>query len=181
MQQTRAEKDITFARIILIEYTITICALLYCVHMTTYNQINEKCPRVPIIHFCILVGSNIRGHFVSSLSVRVSDSGQLVHLNRKYVMERTCHNLQNCTPACFKWYNTLLHTYKSNIQQYFCTILSSAPEKIVQDKNVTIYKTTTTHSSHIIVHFYIWQHLRTIFSRFENRFHQVGSFFLLIQ
>ena len=53
------------------------------------------------------------------------------------------------------------------------------PKNIVWNKPVTIYTTTPTHNSHVIIHFNLQQtfHTRLIWSK--NRLYQVVSFFLV--
>ena len=53
------------------------------------------------------------------------------------------------------------------------------PKNIVWNKPVTIYTTTPTHNSHVIIHFNLQQDLRTRFSWSQNRLYQVVSFFLV--
>ena len=166
-----------FTRLQLIEYTRNFCALLYCVHVTTYNLINEKLPRVPIIHFYILLIFNIWIYFRASLSVRVSKSGQSIRYAINTVQK---YPITTYTTTYHEPSHAIIHFYILvwlNIQSNFCASLSSVPENIVQDKPVTIYTTTHTYASHIMIHFYIWQHFRTRLSQFKNRYHQVGSFF----
>ena len=50
------------------------------------------------------------------------------------------------------------------------------PENIVRVKYITIYTTTPTHPSHVIINLYIWKHFLTINIWFENIFHQDVSF-----
>ena len=136
----------------------------------------EKRLRVPNIHFYILVKVNIWRNVCSSLSVRVSNSGQPVNCSRKCFTNKPCDNLHNCIPELSTLHHTILHTHTVKHTKLFCATLSIAPKNIVQDNPVTIYTTTPTHTSHVIIHFYIWKHLRTSFIWFGNRFHQVGSF-----
>ena len=68
---------------------------------------------------------------------------------------------------------TCVYWYDSAYEDIFFS-LSAAPENILQNETARIYTTTNTHASHVIVHFYIRQHLRTILSQFKNRFHKVG-------
>ena len=56
------------------ESTIKVCALLYHIHMTTYNFINCKCPCFLIMNFYRLVRFHIQRYFRARPSVRVSDS-----------------------------------------------------------------------------------------------------------
>ena len=89
---------------------IKTCALPYYVHMTTYNQINQRRPRVTIIQFYILIWFHIQIHFHASLSVWVSSSGHTVKCTIKYITKNPFNKLHHCIPACSTWNHTLLHT-----------------------------------------------------------------------
>ena len=104
-------KDITFTILCLIKSKRKVRVLLYYVHMSMYNWINEKLPCVTIIHFYILVQFNIRRHFCASLSVRVSNSVQLVKFSIKYFKNNLFDNLHNYIPSRFTLHHTLLHTH----------------------------------------------------------------------
>ena len=52
---------------------------------------------------------------------------------------------------------------------------SATPENIVWNETVTIYTTTHTYDSRVIVHSYIWKYFCTGMSRFNNIFHQFIS------
>ena len=74
-----------------------VCALLYYIHMTSYDQINFKFPHVLIIRFYRLVQFYTQGRFCASLSVRVSISGHPV----TYVSQFCTNNTgQKYTAAC---------------------------------------------------------------------------------
>ena len=59
LQRMRRKKNITVKRLHLIKSTINILTLLDYIHIRTYNWINDKCPRFPIINFYILIQFNI--------------------------------------------------------------------------------------------------------------------------
>ena len=81
-------------------------ALLYYVHMTTYNQINEKLLRVPIVGFYILIWFNIQ-FFCASLYVRVFDSGQAIKCARNLYK----NNLSQTTQLHISTLHTPSYTY----------------------------------------------------------------------
>ena len=62
---------------------------------------------------------------------------------------------------------------------FFASAFHLHPKNIVWNKPVTIYTTTPTHNSHVIIHFNLQQtfHTRLIWSK--NRLYQVVSFFLV--
>ena len=137
-----------------------ICMLTDYFHIPTYNLINGKSLRVPIIHFYILQ-FNIQRHFHAILFVRVSYSVQTVKCARKMVQTipvTTYKNTYQHDP------HAIIHFYiliQLNIWWHFCAILSPAPEIILRDKTITIYKTTPMHSSRAIFHLYIRKHFFT--------------------
>ena len=169
--------------------------------MNKYIQINEKHLSVPLIFYicartyCLkcrnwipirtyishmLVRFNIRRYFSASLSVRVSDSGQTVNCYRNYCIKRNCHNIYNYTQSRFTFHHKLLYNHMVQDRKIFWYSLSAATYTILQDKTVTIYKTTHTQSSHAILHFYIQQNLCRSLNQFKNRCHKVGSIFTLV-
>ena len=86
---------------------------LYYVYIPMYTLINKKRPCVSIIHFYILVWLNIQGNFISSLSVRVSNSGQPFNSSSKYCIKTNNFNIytypkSRFTPHCT--HHTLLYT-----------------------------------------------------------------------
>ena len=89
--------------------TINVPTLLYYVHMTKYNQVNCKFPRVLIMHVYILVRFHIRRRFHASLSVRVSYLGQPVMYDRQYCKNKPSHKLYHCIPEGSTRHYTLLH------------------------------------------------------------------------
>ena len=74
LQKPSRGKNITLARLCLIEYTRNVCAVLDYVHTTTYNWINESLPCVPIVQFYILIWFNIRRNFCTRMSIRLTYS-----------------------------------------------------------------------------------------------------------
>ena len=94
------------------ESMINTRSLLYFFHMTTYNQINGKRQRVPVIHFYILVRFQIRIHFRTSLYIRVSGSVQTVKCAIKYHTINPCHKLHYYIPSFYTFHNTLLYKPK---------------------------------------------------------------------
>ena len=153
-------------------------ALLYYVHIHTYNWMNEKRPRIPIVNFYILLQFNVRRHFCAILSIRVSDSVQPVNCARKYRTKITYHNLHSYTPSCFTHNHTLLYIHTiQHTMTFFVQACHLHPQNCVGYKYFIIYKTTPTHASHVILHFNLQHHFRTRFSWSKNGFHQIGSFF----
>ena len=135
--RNRAKKNTTFEILALIKSTINISALLYYVHMTTCNKSDEKCPRVTIIHFYILVWFNIRRHFCTTLYVRVSDSGQPVNCAIKYHTEITCHKLHTYTLARFTYHRTLLNNHMIQHTETFFAPACHLQQTISYDKNLS--------------------------------------------
>ena len=104
-----------------------------------------------------------------------------VSCERKYCMKKTITIYRSKNKLGF---TPITHFYiliKLNIKRHFCASLLTALENIVQNETVTIYTTTYTHASHIIIHLYTWKHFHTILNRFKNRFHQVVSLSFLIE
>ena len=85
-------------------------ALLFYVHMTTYNWVNCKCPWVITVYFYRLIWFHIWRHFCTSLSVGLYNSGQPVTSARKYCKNNPCHKLYGFTPEGSTHHYTLLHT-----------------------------------------------------------------------
>ena len=140
-----------------------------------YAQINEKFLRVPIIHFFVLVRFNIWRHCFYILSVVVSESVHTANCTRKCRTNITCHNLHNYTPALFTSHHTLLYTHMIQHTKKFPCHLFSCTRNYCTRENITIYTTTHMHTSHIIIHLYIWKNICTGLSRLKNRLHQVLS------
>ena len=84
--------------------------LLYYVNMTTYSPFNGKLPRVPIIHFYILIWFHIRRKICSGLSLRVFYPGHPVKCTRKYCTNKPFHTLHHYIPEHSTRHRTLLHT-----------------------------------------------------------------------
>ena len=131
---------------------INFCVLLYYIHMTTYNWINEKHLHVPIIHFYILVWFNIQQYFHTILSGRVYNSGQYVNCTRKYCTKTNCLNIHTSTQTCFtrhRTHHTHLHTQKIKIGRNICAGLSAATKNVVQNKlsKYILLTTCTLHTS----------------------------------
>ena len=74
-----------------------------------------------------------------------------------------------------------IYSYNSAYEDIVCDSLSPATYNIAWYKPVTIYTTAPMHVSHVIIHFYIQQHLFIRLSQFKNIFHQVGSYFHLVK
>ena len=110
---------------------VNVCTFLYYVHVTTYDQINEKLICFPYIlsvsarTYCsdcnnwipictyishVLVWFNTQGHFCVRLYGRVTNADQPVNCAIKYHTKIKCHNIHNYTQACFTHHHTLLHT-----------------------------------------------------------------------
>ena len=120
LKQPRGEKEITTERLRLIEPMRNINVLPDYVHMTTYNQINEKIMCVPIIDFYILLQFNIRRHFIISLSVMVYDSCQTIKPTIKYCTKIIYQNLHNNTPECCARHHKILNkSYDSTYKVIF--------------------------------------------------------------
>ena len=65
---------------------------------------------VPTMHFYKLVQFHIWIHFQSTLSIRISNSGQTVKCTRKYSMDKPYHKLHHYIPPHSTRHHTLLHT-----------------------------------------------------------------------
>ena len=139
-----------------IEYTRNVRKLLYYFHITMYNIINCKCPRVPIVHFYKLVLFNIQRYFRASLSIRLSGSIQPVKCTRQYCTNNTCHKLHHYIPARSMGHRTLLHnTTIIHMKKTF------VPACHLYHK--MLYKTKLSHCTLL--------HFRTRLILFKHRFH----------
>ena len=85
-----------------------VCALLYYVHITTYNQIDCKRSHVLIINFYRLVRFHIQRRFCISLSFRVSNSGQPVIYAKNIVRKIP---VTNCTAAYQQYLHGIINFY----------------------------------------------------------------------
>ena len=99
------------------------------------DQINKKCLHVPIIQFYI------------------------INCSIKYFTKRNGWNISTSTQAHFTFHRTHhihIDTCTIKHKKKFCASLLYDPEYIFWTKTVTIYTTTThTHTSHVIVNFYM--------------------------
>ena len=84
------------------EFTIKVHALLYYVHMTTYNRINCECLRVH-------VQFHTQRCFRASLSVRISDSGHPVTYDRQFCTDNPGHKTYRWMSVRSTRHHTLLH------------------------------------------------------------------------
>ena len=89
-----------------------VCALLYYIHSTIYNQINWKWLPIPIMQFYRLVKFRIWRRFHASLSVRVSDTDQHVKYVRKYCKHKNSNKLYCRMTSGFTQHYMLLHNPK---------------------------------------------------------------------
>ena len=94
--------------------------LLDCFHVTPYIPVLKNIPRFTIIQFNTLVWFKIQIYFWSSLSVRVSDSGQTIHCTIKYCTKVTCHNLHSYHDKTL-YPNTIQHTKAFLFQTITCS------------------------------------------------------------
>ena len=78
------------------EFKIIFCALLYSVHMATYNISNYKFPYFLIMRFYRLVRFHTRRRFRASISDRVSDAGHPVTYARKEFTNKPGHKIYRC-------------------------------------------------------------------------------------
>ena len=91
-------------------------AIIYCVHLTKYNQIICKRLRVITMKIYRLVQFHTWRYFCSRLSVRVSYSGQTVTYTRKYCTNNPGKKPYGCMAAVSTQncallnYTTILHT-----------------------------------------------------------------------
>ena len=84
-------------------FTRKVCALLYYVNTTTYNQINFNHPHV-------LVRFHTRRRFSASLSIRVSDSCHPVTYAIKFCTNIPGHKIYLWMSVCSTRHNVILHT-----------------------------------------------------------------------
>ena len=91
------------------EFTRKLRALLYYVHMATYNRINCKCPRVLTMHFYRLVRFHTWRRFCTRLSVRVFYSGHPVTHGINFFTNKPGHRIYRCIPARYTQHYALLH------------------------------------------------------------------------
>ena len=84
-------------------------ALLSFVHMTTYNIINFKFPRVLIVHFYRLLRFHTQRHFRASLSLRVFNSCHPVNYSRQFFTNNPGHKIYRCMSARSTRHHTFIH------------------------------------------------------------------------
>ena len=144
------------------ECTRKVCALLYYVHVNTYNQIKLKSPRVTIMKFYRLVQFHIQGRFNAIPSIRVYNPGQPVTYARQFYMNKPGHKIYLCMSAGSTRNYILLNNAMIIHTKIFLRQPVNHGRKYLQRQTVTFFTATPARASHVIVHFY--------------RFHQVGSF-----
>ena len=76
--------------------------------MTTYNQINCKCPRVLVMHFYRLVRFHTQRRFHASLSVRLSYSDHPIMQARDFCTNKPGHKIYFFIPTHSTRHYTLL-------------------------------------------------------------------------
>ena len=127
------------------EFTRKLCALLYYVYSTTYNQINCNCLRVLIVYFYIIIQFHPRRRFWASLSVRVSDSDHPVMYARQFFRNKPGHNIYRCMSVRSTQHHTIIHNLTIlHMQTFLCQPVTRAK-----------YTVVCKHASHDIIRFYI--------------------------
>ena len=115
-------------------FTRKVCALLYYVHRARYNKTHFKRLHVLFLHFYIIVWFHIKRRFCTSLSVRVSDSGQPVTY-AIFVLLTIC--VTKYTAACHQYSHNIIYFYIIlwlYIWRVFCAIPSPVQENVVWEK-----------------------------------------------
>ena len=137
------------------QFTGKLRALLYYVHITTYNWINCKYPRILIVNFYRLVWFYTRRCFCASLSVKVLNLGHPVSYVRKYCTKKTGHKIYLWIPARSTRHYTLLHNTTILHTKIFFAPFCHQRRNFFRDKTVTFFTDTPMLASHVIVHFKI--------------------------
>ena len=110
------------------EFTRNLCALLYYVYTTMFNQINCNLPRVLIMHFYRLVWFHTQRNVRASLTIRVSNSGHHVKYARTFCRNKLDKKKLLHVSTLHTTSYTSTYSYNSTYGDIFCASLSSVPD-----------------------------------------------------